>query len=580
MGGAMKNFFALLLVVSLPAAAPADVAASRPLKISELQVPPGFDVTIYAQWGGHARLMAFSPSGILFVSDMNGGRILMIPRVGIVQTFASGLNLPHGLAFLDSDLYVAENARIIVFRGAGGASPVAGAPQGIAALPGPGGHATRTIVFAPDGKLVATAGSTCNLCAETDPRRAAAMRFHADGSGMELFAAGLRNSVGLAVHPATGEIWATDNGTDGLGDETPPDEINILRPGGDYGWPRCFGNGERYAPFTGDCSSTAYPELNLPAHSAPLGISFYTGSLFPVRYWDGAFVAFHGSWNRTQPTGYKVVYITAASGRAAGIEDFLTGFLAGGTASGRPVHAICGPDGALYVSDDRNGVIYRIGYNGPRLNPGGLVNAAAGVGSLSPGSLVSLYGVHLKAQAAQAASLPLPLSLDDVSVTVNGVRAPLLYAGPEQVNFQIPFGMQGQAAIALTNAAATDTLQAQLRAVSPAIFTLDQNGGGMGAITQAGDTITIYCTGLGEVNPPVAAGAAAPRGPLSQVVNPVTVTIDGLSQRAAFAGLAPDFAGLYQVNAGIPPAAGRGRPVTVVISAAGASSNPVRVVLQ
>ncbi|MBI3697554.1 MAG: PQQ-dependent sugar dehydrogenase [Acidobacteria bacterium] len=575
----MRTACALLLTILLPMGARGDAASPRRLDLSELRLPPGFEISIYARGVGNARMMAFSPTGTLFVSDTSGGRIRVIPSANQVQTFASGLNSPHGLAFRGNDLYVAENHRIVVFRNAGNPSLQAGTPEVIAPLPaGLIGHITRTLLWDRDGNLVATAGSTCNICTESDPRRAAAMRFNADGSGMQIFAKGLRNSVGLALHPVTGEIWATDNGGDGLGDEQPPEEINVLRAGNDYGWPRCYGSGQRYPGFTGDCSSAVPPELAMQAHSAPLGISFYAGEMFPARYLNDAFVAFHGSWNRTVPTGYKVVRVLASSGRATGIEDFLTGFLNGTTTSGRPVHALTGPDGALYVTDDQNGVVYRVSYSGPRLNPNGLVTAAAKVDHPAPGSLVSLYGVNLKAQAVNAAALPLPLNLEEVSVTVNGVQAPLLYAGPQQVNFQIPFGLRGPVEIALTNGRITDTIQTELRATSPAIFTVDQTGSGLAAYTRAGDTISIYCTGLGEVDPPVAAGAAAPRSPLSRVVNDLSVTISGIPAPVTFAGLAPDFAGLYQVNATIPPDVQRGRRATLALTAGGAASNPVDVI--
>jgi glucose/arabinose dehydrogenase len=306
---------------------------------------------------GNPRLLEFSPTGVLFASDL-GGRVWVVPEAGRPQIFASGLREPHGLAFRGNDLYVAENHRIIVYRNATQLN--AGTPEAVAELPTGGGHSTRTILWLPDGRLLATSGSTCNICNENDPRRAAAIVFNADGSGMDIFSRGLRNSVGLALHPATGAIWATENGGDGLGDEQPPEEINILEFGRDYGWPRCFGNDGRYPGFSGDCSSTTRPAFNMQAHSAPLGISFYTGEMFPARFRNDAFVAFHGSWNRSAPTGYKVVRILASSGQAEGVEDFLTGFLRDRTTSGRPVDAITGPDGALYVSDDRNGVVYRV----------------------------------------------------------------------------------------------------------------------------------------------------------------------------------------------------------------------------
>jgi len=317
----------------------------------------------------------------------------------------------------------------------------------------------------------------------------------------------------------------------------------------------------------------------MQAHSAPLGIGFYTGEQFPAGFRNDAFVAFHGSWNRDEPTGYKVVRILASSGRATGLEDFLAGFLRSTTTSGRPVHAITGPDGALYVSDDMNGMVFRVTYRGPRVNPGGLVSAAAATARVAPGALVSLYGAGFRDPAAQATSLPLPSALEDVRVTVNGAPAPLLYAGPGQINFQMPYGVDGRVTVAVTNGRATDTLEVDVARVAPAVFTRDQSGTGLGAVRQSGRTLEIYCTGLGEVSPAVAAGAAGPSSPLARALAQVTVTVDGIAAPVSFAGLAPGFAGLYQVNAAIPDAARTGRPVTVVVTAAGAASNPVDAVL-
>ena len=188
----MRIAFVLLLALLAPPESWGDVASARPLDLTELKLPSDFQISIYARGLGSARLLAFSPNGTLFVSDLGGGQILAIPSAGRVVTFATGLNLPHGLAFRGGDLYVAENQRIIVFRNAGNSSLQAGPPEMVVGLPADKqDHLTRTILWTPDGKLMATAGSTCNLCDETDPRFATAMRFNADGSGMEIFAHGL-----------------------------------------------------------------------------------------------------------------------------------------------------------------------------------------------------------------------------------------------------------------------------------------------------------------------------------------------------------------------------------------------------
>ncbi|MGH9674638.1 MAG: PQQ-dependent sugar dehydrogenase, partial [Bryobacteraceae bacterium] len=288
-----------------------------------------------------------------------------------------------------------------------------------------------------DGRLYYSAGSTCNFCLESDARRAAVTRFESDGTGESLFARGLRNTVGMAFHPSTGELWSVDNGGDGLGDNDPPEEINILREGADYGWPDCRADrlgvnwGLQARPSR--CGPTEPPAVQLPAHSAPLGISFYSGEIFPSSWRDNAIVGLHGSWNRSQPTGYKVVRIGPG-----GVEDLLTGCLdsASRTTSCRPVHAVTGSDGALYVSDDMQGQIYRIAYLGPRINPGGIVAVIPRV--------YELYGRNLAADPSQFA------------VYANGVQAELLYASPGQVNFVLPEGISGEVTIAVKNERAVD----------------------------------------------------------------------------------------------------------------------------
>jgi glucose/arabinose dehydrogenase len=193
------------------------------------------------------------------------------------------------------------------------------------------------------------------------------MQFNPDGSEGKIFAAGLRNGVGLAIHPETGELWETENSRDNLGDDMPPDEINILKEDAHYGWPYCISNQVFDTNFkTRDqafCDTTLAPALPLQAHSAPLGISFYTGTQFPAEYQGDAFVAFHGSWNRSVKTGYKVVRIHVENGRPTKYEDFLTGFLDSNAAWGRPVHPLAGPDGNLYLSDDEAGAVYKITYS-------------------------------------------------------------------------------------------------------------------------------------------------------------------------------------------------------------------------
>jgi len=334
-----------------------------------LHAPPGFSVGVFASGLGQPRFMAFDNRGVLYASIPRSGKIVALPDAdddGIadrVVDFATDLDRPHGLAWDGEGLVVAETGRLLRIRDTD-SDLAADVIQVLSKdLPTGGGHWTRTVVVGPDGFFYVSAGSSCDSCPEDDPRRAAVRRFPPDGGQGEPYAAGLRNSVGLAFHPVTGELWGSDNGRDFLGDELPPEEINLLIPGADYGWPFCYGD-RVPDPKLGSlerCKDTVPPQVQMQAHSAPLGISFGSGLDFPQPYPDMLLVAFHGSWNRSEPTGYKLVGIPFSSGRPSGPPtDIVTGWLDGATAWGRPVAPIVGPDGALYLSDDRAGAIYRI----------------------------------------------------------------------------------------------------------------------------------------------------------------------------------------------------------------------------
>jgi glucose/arabinose dehydrogenase len=339
-----------------------------PVAGQTLQVPPGFAVDVYAEGLRGARFMVLGPDGTPYLSLTRAGRVVKLPdangdgRADSAIAVAEGLNLPHGLAFRGNTLYVAENDKVVRFR------PGVTTPDVVvASLPGRGGHFTRTIVIGPDGKLYVSVGSSCNICDESDPRRAAVLRYNLDGSAEEVFAHGLRNSVGIAFNPATGELWGANNDRDNLGDDLPPDRVNILRQGGDYGWPRCYLPGKANPEYaTADCSQVIGPAIPFQAHSAPLGMAFSTGTQFPVAYRGGVFVAFHGSWNRSVPTGYKVVYVAVRDGRPVSVSDFVTGFLPdpSGRPWARPVDVLVTKDGSLLLSDDFAGYILRVHYVG------------------------------------------------------------------------------------------------------------------------------------------------------------------------------------------------------------------------
>jgi glucose/arabinose dehydrogenase len=335
--------------------------------LDEIHLPQGFKIEEFATGLNGPRFMAFSPDRVLFATIIDEGEVIALPdkdnngKADKTVTFVEGLSTPHGIDFHNGYLYIGETNQIVRFKYHGFDSKPGKKEIVVPNLP-TSGHSTRTVRFGPHGKMYVSIGSSCNACVEKDERRAAILQFNPDGSGGKIFAKGLRNSVGMTWHPETKEMWATDNGRDWLGNDLPPEEINIVKMGNHYGWPYCYGD-QIPDPDYGKpdfCKKTTPPIFKMQAHSAPLGLTFYTGKLFPKEYWGDLFVAFHGSWNRTEPTGYKVVRINMKDGKPQGIEDFATGWLQGQRAWGRPVDVFVGPDGSLYVSDDRGGIVYRI----------------------------------------------------------------------------------------------------------------------------------------------------------------------------------------------------------------------------
>lgn len=343
--------------------------------LKQLKLPDGFHIAVFAEMDG-ARMLTFTPGGVLMATASGEGKVVALPdprQVGKAERVVevlTGLNEPHGIAFYEGKLYVAENNRLRRYdwdeanlRATNGTT--------ITGLPGGGGHSTRSLLFH-GGRMYVSAGSSCNACIEKDPRRAAVMEFNPDGSGQKIFATGLRNAVGLAVNPKTDTVWVTVNGRDWLGDDLPPDTIYDLGQGGvDAGWPYCYGDRVPDPNFTrageNRCQSVIEPKAQMQAHSAPLGLAFYEGSMFPPQYHNNIFVAFHGSWNRSVPTGYKVVRVKLddKGQPVGGAQDFITGWLAPGETKkgrwmGRPVGIAFAADGSMYLSDDTGGKIYRV----------------------------------------------------------------------------------------------------------------------------------------------------------------------------------------------------------------------------
>jgi glucose/arabinose dehydrogenase len=376
----MRRILFALVPVLLAFLAHANFAHAEKTRfdLTQLKAPPGFHVTVFAEEVDGARMMVFSPGGVLLVSESDEGKVVALPdskhagKAEHTVTVLEGLNEPHGLAFYEGKLYVAENDKVRRYDW-DEANLRASNPKALAGLPGSGGHSTRSLLFH-GGKMYVSVGSSCNVCIEKDPRRAAVLEFNPDGSGQKIFAKGLRNAVGLAVNPKTDTVWVTVNGRDWLGDDLPPEVIvDLGKDGGDAGWPYCYGDRVPDSNFTkpGDdrCKNVIAPKVQMQAHSAPLGLAFYEGSVFPAEYRNNIFVALHGSWNRSIPTGYKIVRAKLDDkGQLQGVaEDFITGWLAPGETRkgrwmGRPVGIAFGGDGAMYLSDDSGGVIYRVTY--------------------------------------------------------------------------------------------------------------------------------------------------------------------------------------------------------------------------
>ncbi len=349
------------------------VAASLAAPLERIQLPPGFSITLYAEVPG-ARSMTLSPAGTLFVGTREEGKVYAVRdrdhdgRADEVVVIASGLNMPNGVAFRDGALYVAEISRVLRFDDV--EAKLAAARRTVVndSYPKDAHHGWKFIAFGPDGLLYVPVGMPCNICKKDDRRYGSITRMKPDGKGVEIFAEGIRNTVGFDWHPETKELWFTDNGRDWMGDDAPPDELNRAPKAGlHFGFPFCHG-GDLPDPEYGkgrSCSEFVAPERNLGAHVASLGMRFYTGAMFPAEYRNQIFIAEHGSWNRSRKVGYRVTLVRLKDGHAASYEPFAVGWLEGERAWGRPVDVLVMPDGALLVSDDQAGAIYRITHHSP-----------------------------------------------------------------------------------------------------------------------------------------------------------------------------------------------------------------------
>lgn len=372
--------------------------------VGRLKVPTGFRITVFAKDMANVRWLQTMPNGDVYASRRDQGDVLLLRdtnRDGVVDAserkiVAQNLKFAHGLAHRNGQLYITSDKKVLVADVQ--SDGTLGTPRLIIDdLPDAGQHPNRTIGFGPDGMLYITAGSTCNDCRDANPESATMLRAQPDGSARGVFARGLRNTIGFGWHPISGVLYGFDNGSDYHGDELPPEELNAIQANKHYGWPYCYGNRQVDAQVFNDppnttkgdfCPTTEGALLTYSAHAAPIGFTFYTGSQFPASYRNDAFVAFRGSWNRAQPSGFRVVRVRFDSqGKPVGTEDFATGWLMptpapaltqlGPTAPaaeqtkarrpaqfGRLAGLAVAADGALLVAEDQNGVIYRISHSG------------------------------------------------------------------------------------------------------------------------------------------------------------------------------------------------------------------------
>lgn len=343
------------------------------VRLDKIKLPPGFTIELYADNVENARQMALGDNGTLFVGSRRAGKVHALVdtdqdgRPDQQYLIAEGLTMPSGVAFRDGALYVAAVNRILRYDNI--EAQLDHPPAAVVvtdAFPSDAHHGWKSIAFGPDGKLYVPVGAPCNICDE--PGYAAIKRMNADGSGIEDYALGVRNSVGFDWHPQTGALWFTDNGRDHLGDDMPPCELNRAPQAGmHFGYPYCHG-ADISDPEFGEghqCSDYVAPAQALGPHVAPLGMKFYRGSQFPQQYRNQVFIPEHGSWNRSEKIGYRIMMVRLdENSQATSYEVFAEGWLQGQNEWGRPVDLLELPDGSLLVSDDSASVIYRISYSG------------------------------------------------------------------------------------------------------------------------------------------------------------------------------------------------------------------------
>ncbi len=352
---------------------------------AKLNLPPGFEVATFAEGGfTRPRWMALAPNGDVFLADSDAaGKIIILRDTnhdGVADerfVFAENQLQPFGLAFWKDYLYLGNTNAVVRFHYRPGQTKADGPPEKIADLPGRGyrEHWTRNILFSPDGqKMYVTVGSESNVNVEADPMRASIIEFNPDGSGKRTYASGTRNPIGLAWLPGTRTLWAAVQERDRMGDDLPPDYVTEIKDGGFYGWPYAYNGPNEDPRRKGErpdlVKKTITGDVLIQAHSAILGLVFYQGKMFPKEYRGDAFVALHGSWNRTRRTGYKIIRIRFKNGKpVGGYDDFLTGWMLDENSRdvwGRPVGLLVLADGSMLITDDGANKIWRVTYRGSR----------------------------------------------------------------------------------------------------------------------------------------------------------------------------------------------------------------------
>ncbi len=352
------------------------VTAPEEIPLKNLQVPPGFQVELWAHGMPGARMMTRGDNGTIFIGTRIIGRVYAVSDKGGQRTskvIAEKLVQPNGVLFKDGALYVAAINKVLRYDNIEANLDNIPAPVDMSdafRLPPELPHGWKFLAFGPDKKIYIPVGAPCNLCEVNPGVHAHIRRYNLDGSGMEIIARGVRNTVGFDFHPKTGELWFTDNGRDWGGEDGFEEELNRVPRnmiGAHFGYPYCHANGQADPDIRvpNPCNGVQLPVTTLGAHAGALGMRFYTGKMFPSEYRDSILVARRGSWNRTEKNGYDVLMVTAtADGKNAQVKPFLTGFLdkANNTFWGRPVDVLLMPDGSVLVSDEQNGAIYRISY--------------------------------------------------------------------------------------------------------------------------------------------------------------------------------------------------------------------------